>query len=192
VDEVDAHPLVQRLEVELRHAADAEARVIERARLRLGERHQLREGLHIERRIHHQHVRSVRRDADVAEVLQRIVRQLRIQARVHAERATIGDQDRVAIGHCLGDGVGPERAIGARLVVDDDRLAERLAHLLRERARRQVGAAAGGKGTTSLIGRFGYGAVCATAPLMPSSVATKVTTNANVGRYDGRARMPQR
>ena len=50
----------------------------------------------------------------------------------------------------------------------------------------------GGKGTTSLIGRFGYGAVCADAPVMPMSVASMVTTNANVWKYGGRVGMPQR
>ena len=73
----------------------------------------------------------------------RVVRQLRVQARVDGERTAIGQQDRVAVGRGLRDRIDAHDAVRARLVLDDDRLAHLLAHLLRERARGEVGRAAG-------------------------------------------------
>ena len=48
----------------------------------------------------------------------------------HAGRA---DQEGVAVGRALGDHVGAQRRAGARLVLDDHRLAQRLARRLRRR-----------------------------------------------------------
>ncbi|MFI4930485.1 MAG: hypothetical protein ACHP83_09610 [Burkholderiales bacterium] len=52
-------------------------------------------------------------------------------------------QQRVAVGLRLGGFGGAERAAGARLVVDDDGLAERHSELRCDRARQDVSAAAG-------------------------------------------------
>ncbi len=50
----------------------------------------------------------------------------------------------VAVGRGLGREVGRDRVGGPGLVLDDDRLAQRAAHLLAEQASNHVGAAAGG------------------------------------------------
>ena len=79
---VDAHPLVERLEIELRHTACPVARVGECAGLGLCERQELLQRLDVELRVDDEYVRAVGCDADVAEVLERIVRQLHVQARI--------------------------------------------------------------------------------------------------------------
>jgi hypothetical protein len=56
------------------------------------------------------------------------------------------DQDRVAVGLGVLHLLGPEDAAGARPVLDDHGLAERLAHRLAEHARDRVGRTAGGEG----------------------------------------------
>ena len=58
-------------------------------------------------------------------------------------RAGGRQQQRVAVGRRLGREVGADGAAGARLVVDDQRRAQLLAHLLRQGAREEVGGAAG-------------------------------------------------
>jgi hypothetical protein len=51
-------------------------------------------------------------------------------------------QERVAVGGCAGRDLHGEVAVGARTVLHDDRLAERLAELRREQAGERVGGAA--------------------------------------------------
>ena len=107
------------------------------------------------RRVHHQHVRHAGDERDRHEVLDRVVRHLRIERRVDRLRADRSHQQRVAVGRRLGDEVGAEVAAGAGLVLDDEGLAEGLAELGRERARQDVGRAAGANGTTMRTGLVG-------------------------------------
>ena len=95
------------------------------------------------RRVHHQHVRNAGDERDRHEVLDRVVRHLRIERRIDRLRADRSHQQRVAVGRRLGDEVGAEVAAGAGLVLDDEGLAERLAELRREGAREDVGRPAG-------------------------------------------------
>ena len=79
---------------------------------------------------------------DRHEVLVGIERHLRHQ-RGRRDEIAGGDQDRVAVGRRLGDGIGAERAARARAVLDHHRLAERLAELLPDQAGGHIGDAAG-------------------------------------------------
>jgi len=92
---------------------------------------------------HHQHVRHPRHPGHGHEALQRVVRKLRVDRRVHGEGTDVAHQHRIAVGLGLGGFAGTERTTGARLVVDDDVLPERQLQLGGERARQDVGAAAG-------------------------------------------------
>ena len=91
-----------------------------------------------ERRINDQGERRRGDQAHRREILQRLVGRL-LQVRHDRERSARGGEQRVAIGRALHHGVGADRAAGAGLVVDDERLAERVLQLLRDHARRDVG-----------------------------------------------------
>jgi hypothetical protein len=78
-----------------------------------------------------------------AEVLHRIVGQLGVDGGIDGHRPARRDQQRVAVGRRLGDDLGGDDRLRARLVVDHDRLAELVLQLGRDDARDQVVAAAG-------------------------------------------------
>ncbi|MNV61596.1 hypothetical protein D3C71_1541090 [compost metagenome] len=90
----------------------------------------------------HQHVRHRGQQRDGREVLDRVVRNARIQRRVDAMRAGGGQQQRVAVRRGRGHLLGGDGAVGAALVLDDDALAQRLARFRRDRARQDVRRAA--------------------------------------------------
>ena len=88
------------------------------------------------------------------EVGERIERQLAIKAG-RGRHAVVMDEDRVAVGLRLGDGVIADDESAAGPVLDDDGLAEFLRQLLRENARAIVGGAAGGLRDDELYGALG-------------------------------------
>ena len=113
-----------------------------------------------QRRVDDQHVRRDRDERDRREVLHRVVRHLRVKARVHRVRRQRAHQDRVAVGRRLRDEVGADVAARAGPVVDDNALAPVLARLLRDGAADDVERSAGRKGDDELhrpvrIGRGG-------------------------------------
>ena len=114
----------------------------ELAGLGLGERDQL---LHVVRRQRWLRDHDQRRDAHqrhVGEVLQRVVGQLRIERGVDRMRRDHGAEG-VAVGRGLGDDVGADDGVGARLVLEDDRLTPSASETFcPTSARHQVGVAA--------------------------------------------------
>ena len=122
---------------------DARRAVVERAGLGLGERNELGEIARGQAGIEHQHVGLAADHAHRSEVLDRIVGQVGAETRGDRVRARGGDADGVAVGHRLGDGVGADTA-RAGAVLDHDLLADARAELLRDDARDDVRAAAGG------------------------------------------------
>src|SRR5712691_9007506 len=95
------------------------------------------------RGVYHQGVRRRSDPADRREVLARIVADIAIEARPDRQRAGISQQDGGAVGRAFRHRASSDRAAGAAAVVDDDRLAERLAHLVRDDPPDDGGAAAG-------------------------------------------------
>ncbi|MCY1244225.1 hypothetical protein D9M72_572880 [compost metagenome] len=81
--------------------------------------------------------------ADRRQVLQRVVRHAREQARVDGQRHRL-QPDGVAIGRRLGDRVDADVAAGTGAVLHHDGAAEALGPGIRDQARGDVGAAAGG------------------------------------------------
>ena len=90
-----------------------------------------------------QHVRNADHVDDRHEILLRIVRQL-LHMRQDRQDAVIAHQECVAVGVGLGDVVGARNAGAAGAVFDDDGLARVLADRLGQRARGNIGDAAGG------------------------------------------------
>ncbi|MNS82909.1 hypothetical protein D3C72_1166690 [compost metagenome] len=82
---------------------------------------------------------------DEGQFLAGVVWQLRIQELIVENRLGQRDADRVAIGRCLGHHIRADHAGRARAVLDDDRLAQALAHVVGERAGDDVGGAARGE-----------------------------------------------
>jgi hypothetical protein len=69
---------------------------------------------------------------DITEILARIVGQLAEQQGVDGERPRNADAERVAVRLGLGDRIGAEIAAGARLVLNQERLAELLRQPVRD------------------------------------------------------------
>ena len=111
--------------------------------------------------MHHEGIGRRCNAADRLEISARIVAGIAVEARPDRQRAGIAQKDGVTVGRTLGDRAAADRAAGAAAVVDHDRLAKRLAHLVGDDARDDGGAAAGrerhhqGDGTVGIILRGG-------------------------------------
>ena len=88
-----------------------------------------------------QHVRPAAQQREVGEVLQRVVGQLGVDARVGDVRRGIGEQ-RVAVGRRVDHDLRADRAAGAGAVLGHHRLAPHLLQLGRDHAADDVGRAA--------------------------------------------------
>src|SRR6266496_3815535 len=122
---MDARAVAVRGEVELARIA---ARVLD----------QLAHAVEGRLRGDHEHVHAAAYERDRGEVLARVERQRLVER--HVDR--VGrrrDEERVAVGRRLGDEIGADVAARAGAVLDDDRLAERLAQSRRERPRGEIG-----------------------------------------------------
>jgi hypothetical protein len=120
------------------------------AGLRLAQRHELLQVLHghvVVHRDDERHRAQVRHGRE-GRVL--VVRQRLLQVLERRVGAVGPDEDRVAVRCGLGHVGRAQHSVGAGLVVDDDRLAERLGHVVGERAGDLVGGAAGREGHDEL------------------------------------------
>ena len=157
--------VLEQLGGEMRARGDAARCVVELARFRFRERDELLHGFHRKRRMHDEDVRQGGEARDRHEIADRIERQLLVQARVDGERGGDAEQ-RVAVGRRFGDRFGSVQTARAGTVIDDERLPERLAHALRDHARREIGRAAGAlrddhsDGFHGKCVAGGYGALC--------------------------------
>ncbi len=132
---------LEQFAAQMLEAADAGGRVVEHARLFLGEREQFLERMHRHGRIDGQHIGAGGDDAHRDEILHRIERLL---VEPGIDRVRDGnDQERVAVGRRLGGEVGADDTAGAAAVIDEDLLAQSLAELIGDDAADHVVAAAG-------------------------------------------------
>ena len=92
-----------------------------------------------------QDARRLRNQADRLEIGHRIVERPLVERLAVGVGAGIADQHRVAVGRGLGDALAADGAGRGADIVDHDRLAEDLAHMLRLDARAHVDAATGGE-----------------------------------------------
>ncbi len=112
-------------------------------RSRLGELQEFVERLERRLRARDQHVGRVIGEANVAEAVHAVGELL--QMRLRGERIVRRERDRVAVALRPDDFVQADRAGRAALVDDDDRLPQRLAELVLQRASHDVGVPAGRK-----------------------------------------------
>jgi hypothetical protein len=73
-----------------------------------------------------------------------------------ATQAVLAEEQRVAVGRSFRDQVAGDIAVRARVVFDDERLAQQFGELLSTTRAAMSGAPPAGMGTISLIGRDGY------------------------------------
>ncbi len=127
----------------MRDGADAGDADGDGAGARLCARDEFGRRIDAERRRDHEHGRHPRHQADRHVILERIVGQILAEAGIDRDRADGGEEQRVAVGLRLGHGLRGDRAVGARLVLDDDGLAEISAHAFGQDTSDEVGVAAG-------------------------------------------------
>ncbi len=125
---------------EMRLARESRMAVDEVLGLCLGELHKLVECLERRLRSRDQHIGCVVGQADIAEAVHAVG--LLLQMRLRSQRIVRRERDGVAVGRGAREIDEAKRAGGAALVDDDHGLAQRLAHLVLQRARHDVGVAA--------------------------------------------------
>jgi cytochrome o ubiquinol oxidase subunit 1 len=154
VRHVEAGGGAKQLRRKMRHGTGARRAEVEPVALGLRQIDEFRHGLHAEAGGRDHHFRRLHREDHGLQIARPDVRHF-LQRRRDGERPGAGQRDRVAIGRGLCDHVGAIDAAGAAAIVDDDRLAQRLRHGLRENARDDVGRAARGERHDEADGTFG-------------------------------------
>ena len=143
VRELDAcHPGKQ-LCREVGERAAAGRADVELARVLLGIGKQFRNRAGWDARVQRQRVEAGADASDRRKILARVEAGVGIDARADRRGPGRGGEERVAVGRALRDRPAAGEAAGARTVVDDDRLAKSLAHLVGNDARHDPRAAAG-------------------------------------------------
>ena len=107
--------------------------------------HEGRKALRLEARMHGQHIGRGRNVGDGREIGERVVGQARVDGRIGGRGGHGGHAQRVAVGLGARGLVRADGASAAALVVHHQRLAQGLGHARRNRARHDVGGAAGRK-----------------------------------------------
>ena len=142
VQHLHARLAIEKLGRHVTRAAGARRCVGNLVRPRLGERDQLLDGAHRQRRVDDEHLRHQARERDRREILERIVAGVGNERRHDRER--VGDREqRVAVGRRFRDELRADEAARARPIVDDHLLTEPFAEPRRERADDEVDVAAG-------------------------------------------------
>jgi len=137
----DARGLQEQFARKMRDVAGAGGAVRQLARIGFAESEELADGLVRAVSVDDNRQGRRRHQRDGGKVANRIVVHL-VQRVALNETAGI-ENDRIAVGLRLGDVVVRDRAVGAGLVIDEDRRAHLLRELLSEPAARQLDSAAG-------------------------------------------------
>ncbi|MCY1531947.1 hypothetical protein D9M68_671870 [compost metagenome] len=143
MDHVGLGDVLEQLAIQVRDAALAGGSVAVLARVGLQQRDELLQRLGRHLRIYRQHVGHVDQVGDRCEILERVVRILGVGGRVGRHGADRGDAEGVAIRRGLGQRIGADRAAAAAAVFHHHRLAQLAAQAVGDRARDDVGGAAG-------------------------------------------------
>ncbi len=120
----------------MRGRAASPRAVVERSRLRFGERDQLADRIRGHRRVHREDERGRGEQRHRGEVAHHVVGNL-VHARIDRMRSRREEQ-RVAVGRRLRDRLGRDRSAAAAALVDDHRLAPDLGDLLPDHPREGI------------------------------------------------------
>ena len=134
--------MVEQLRREMHHGAVAAMADGDAGGRRPGEPDHVGDGVTREGERRRQDERRLREAADRRQILERVVRQLFVEADIDRKCAGGADREDVAVGRRLGDRIEPDRTAGAGPVLDHDGLAEARLQLRLEGARHDLGGAA--------------------------------------------------
>ncbi len=143
VHDLHAGHRLEELHAQVRGGADAGGAVGELAGIRFRIGDELGDGGRRHRRVDRHHVRRHADQADVGDVLQRVVAEILVERGPDAVRADVAEHEAVAVGRGLRGRGGGNRAAGAGLVLHRDRLPHDFGELDGGDARGLVDAAAG-------------------------------------------------
>ncbi|HTH35263.1 MAG TPA: hypothetical protein VL976_12885, partial [Xanthobacteraceae bacterium] len=136
---VDTDDAIQQRAIEVSGRADTGRAVEQLTRFLLGQCHKIRERLCRKICGDHQHRAGGAERRDWLKPRQLIDTARRIEADASRKRTRgVIDQERIAIGRCIGDEFGGDRAARTGAIFDDDRLTENLCHRVEEHARNDV------------------------------------------------------
>ena len=136
--DVDLRKSLEQLDRKMRERPVAAMGVVELSGLGFRHRDQVLHRLHAERRRDDEHAGLAGERRYAAEILQRVVRQARVEHRIDDMPGGY-DGQRVAVGWRLCEHAGADRAAGSRPVFDQHLLAQRRRKLLGDRTRQSVG-----------------------------------------------------
>ena len=140
---VDRRLVPEHLGAHVRAGAQGRGREVELAGIGLGERNQTGNVLRLYRRMHEQHQRQLRDQAERREVLARIEAGIDVERRVDADAASVPEHQRVAVGRRLDHRARADDAGAGAAVLNHHGLAEAGAQPVGHDARHGIVAAAG-------------------------------------------------
>src|SRR5262249_26689576 len=148
---------LQQFHAEMRLRAEPDRGVVELAGVCTRKCQQLLHAGGFDLRAGDEHEIDLGDDADRYEIAERIVGEVGIKIWIDHQIGVDGHEQRVAVGRGAGDLSGRQPAIGAGLVLDDHRLAHRVAQAIPQRACDQVDRAARrlGEDKADGLGRIG-------------------------------------
>jgi hypothetical protein len=118
--------------------ADTGGRIGDFARVLPGQRNQVRDTAHRQRRMNQDNLLIRSDQPDRCEIPHRIVTGIGVERGGDAEHTGMADHQGIAVARSLGDRPCPDGAAGAAAVLDHELLAERPAHVLGNQARQDV------------------------------------------------------
>src|SRR6516165_6867150 len=111
--------------------------------------------MHRQRRVHHEDIGLRADQPDRRKVGLRVKADLRVECAIGGENGIVADEERIAIGDCMGDGLAGNVAAGTGAVLDHQRLAKGPLHRPREYAGEHVACSAGREGNDQSDGTDG-------------------------------------
>ena len=139
--DLDAGADLEQLHRQMEIAADSGRAIVDLAGRGLRRGDVVRQRLHRLRRMHHQHVRHRHHLRHRRQIAQHVIGQVLVDEVIDGDRAG-AEQQRVAVGRRAHHRIDAERVARAAAVLDVELLAQDLAEVQREHARRRVGGAA--------------------------------------------------
>jgi hypothetical protein len=143
VHHVDARSRLEHFHNQMMLAAVADRSIGERRVRAAGKCYEVLEGFYRQSGVDSEQHLGIDQARDRQQVLQRIERHFRVKMRADDDLRVRAEQQCVAIGRRFGYGLHGDVAVGPGTVLDDHRLAERLAKLRREQPRDGIGCSAG-------------------------------------------------
>jgi hypothetical protein len=146
VNDIDSRHTLEQFTGQMQRSAVPAGCKGEACRFRLGERDQFLHRLGRDRGIHHQYVGQRVDQTDGCEILDGIIRKLRVETRIDRMAGDACQEQRVSVTRGLGDEIRSDIAACSRTVFDHELLAQLQRKLLAVDASHRIYAASRGEG----------------------------------------------